>query len=71
MSLRPGCNYSAAVAHVLWEGEGGEREKDECREIRMQKEEERAARAEWQSETDRGSYNRKGEKIRCRRRDFI
>lgn len=22
MSPRPGCNYSAAVAHVLWEGEG-------------------------------------------------
>lgn len=51
---------------------GGGGEKQGCmREIRMQKEEERAARAEWQRETDRGSYNRKGEKIRCRRRDFI
>lgn len=33
MSLRPGCNYSAAVAHVLWGrgwGGGGEGEREEC-----------------------------------------
>lgn len=41
---------------------GRDREKEECRskrKIGIQNEEERAARAEWQGETDRGSYNRK------------
>lgn len=50
MSLQLRCNYSAAAAQVLWEGEGGEKG---GKKIHMQKEEERAVHAEWRSKTDR------------------
>lgn len=48
MSLQLRCNYSAAAAQVLWEGE--ERE-IEGKKICMQKEEERAVHTEWWSKT--------------------
>lgn len=68
------CPRGLAVITVqcpLGRGRGEKEERRSGKEIHMPKEEERAARAEWQSETDRGSYSRKGEQIRCRRRDFI
>lgn len=49
MSLQSWCNYSAVAAHVLWEGEGREKGGGGG----MQKEEEGAVHAEWQSKTDR------------------